>query len=248
MERFSVTILLWNMKQNNVRAIQYIRNAFQKAIINHNWIFFSVISIYHILQLLKRKRIVFSNTTTNKMKPIDFLTWYIRNFISFTCKCCIYIFYLFHSYCTNFRYKWRIQGAGDYFQNDIFCRSYAYTNSRDLIVKKQLSQIRSTLYHILNKENHSKSCLYVFKYINLRRFTMLNNLIKTSRKVFLILWSFYWDHGCRSRHRDQRDQSIIKIFPFLLRHSTVKSTAILQVKTGKTVIKGSCSARPLTLG
>ena len=65
----------------------------QEVIIKYNCIF-SKIWINHIIQLLKSERIVVQ-VTAHKMKPIDVLTWCVRNVVSYTCKCQRYLPQLF---------------------------------------------------------------------------------------------------------------------------------------------------------
>ena len=65
--------------------------------------FFSVIRVYHILQQLKRKHIVCSNKTTNKLHLIAFFTLCIKSFESYKKTCHRYLLQLSCSCSTNIR-------------------------------------------------------------------------------------------------------------------------------------------------
>ena len=70
-EHFPFKMVLYNIKQN-IKIIQYIRNILQKGSHNCTCIFFSVVCISCILQILKREHIVCLNNNTNNMKPKTF--------------------------------------------------------------------------------------------------------------------------------------------------------------------------------
>ena len=105
-----------------------------------------------------RKRI--SNTAPSR-NIVGFKQRYRR-------KQSVFLQIYFKTYSGGFK---KIKGLVTFFKNgeknlqSHSCRSYANTKPNDLNIQKQLSQMRSTLNHILNKENDTKK-LYLFNTLN----------------------------------------------------------------------------------